>query len=54
MLDHYPDEIGGCLEHLSFATRVPRDVKMQPVPEQVLRCDEALGARGSETPARPP
>ncbi len=44
LLEHYPDERAEAMEHLDFAIRECRDMKMQPSLERALRRREAVGA----------
>ncbi|MDH4068633.1 MAG: hypothetical protein OEU97_06890, partial [Dehalococcoidia bacterium] len=44
LLDHYPDEKAGALEHLDFAIKEFQDMKMQPSLERALRHKEILKA----------
>jgi hypothetical protein len=42
LLDHYPDEKIEALEHLDFAIRELREMKMQPSLERALKQREIL------------
>lgn len=42
LLEHYPDEKKEALEHLDFAIKEFRDMKMQPSLERALRHKEIL------------
>jgi hypothetical protein len=42
--EHYPDEKREALEHLDFAVKEFRDMKMQPSLERALRRREILKA----------
>ena len=44
LLEHYPDEKSEALEHLDFAIKEFREMKMQPSLERALRHKEILGA----------
>ena len=44
LLDHYPDEKKEALEHLDFAIKEFREMKMQPSLERALRRKEILKA----------
>ena len=44
LLDHYPDEKKDALEHLDFAIKEFREMKMQPSLERALRHKEILKA----------
>jgi tetratricopeptide (TPR) repeat protein len=44
LLEHYPKERAEALEHLDFAIREFRDMKMQPSLERALKHKEILGA----------
>ncbi len=44
LLEHYPDEKKEALEHLDFAIKEFREMKMQPSLERALRHKEILGA----------
>ena len=44
LLDHYPDEKAEALEHLDFATKEFREMKMQPSLERALRRKDILKA----------
>jgi len=44
LLEHYPDEKSEALEHLEFAIKEFREMKMQPSLERALRHKEILGA----------
>jgi hypothetical protein len=44
LLDHYPEERPAAIEHLDFAIREFRDMKMQPSLERALRHRELLKA----------
>jgi len=44
LLEHYPDEKAEALEHLDFAIKESRDMKMQPSLERALRHKEILKA----------
>jgi len=44
LLEHYPDERPEALEHLDFAIREFREMKMQPYLERALKHKEILGA----------
>ena len=44
LLEHYPEERSQALEHLDFAIKEFRDMKMQPYLERALRHKEILGA----------
>jgi tetratricopeptide (TPR) repeat protein len=44
LLEHYPDEKAEALEHLDFAIKESRDMKMQPSLERALRRKEILKA----------
>jgi len=44
LLDHYPGERAEAIEHLEFAIRECRDMKMAPSLERALRRREAAGA----------
>jgi len=44
LLEHYPEEKKEALEHLDFAIKEFREMKMQPSLERALRHKEILGA----------
>jgi hypothetical protein len=44
LLEHYPDEKKEALEHLDFAIKESRDMKMQPSLERALRHKDILKA----------
>jgi len=44
LLDHYPDEKSEALEHLDFAIKEFREMKMQPSLERALRRKDILKA----------
>jgi hypothetical protein len=44
LLDHYPDEKAEALEHLDFAIKEFREMKMQPSLERALRRKDILKA----------
>jgi len=44
LLEHYPDEKSDAMEHLDFAIKEFREMKMQPSLERALRHKEILGA----------
>ena len=44
LLEHYPEEKAEALEHLNFAIRQFRDMKMKPSLERALKYKEILGA----------
>ena len=44
LLEHYPDEKAEALEHLDFAIKEFREMKMKPSLERALRHKEILGA----------
>jgi len=44
LLDHYPDEKTEALEHLDFAIKEFREMKMQPSLERALRLKDILKA----------
>ena len=44
LLDHYPDEKKVALEHLDFAIKEFREMKMQPSLERALRRKDILKA----------
>lgn len=49
LLEHYPDEKSEALEHLDFATKEFREMKMQPSLERALRQKKILKAKVSFT-----
>ena len=44
LLEYYPNEKAEALEHLDFAIKEFREMKMQPSLERALRHKEILGA----------
>ncbi|HEY96173.1 MAG TPA: hypothetical protein G4O15_14690, partial [Dehalococcoidia bacterium] len=44
LLDHYPDEKAEAIEHLDFAIKEFREMKMQPSLERALRRKDILKA----------
>jgi hypothetical protein len=44
LLEHFPDEKKAALEHLDFAIREFREMKMQPSLERALRHKDILKA----------
>ena len=44
LLEHYPEEKADALDHLNFAIKEFRDMKMKPYLERALKHKEILGA----------
>ena len=53
LLDHYPAEKKDALEHLDFAIKEFREMKMQPSLERALRCKEILKTHRTDRPLEP-